>query len=124
MQIDDALADRESEPEPSILARYRPAALFERVENLRHDFLLDTDAGVPDLNDDLLGLGVTCGDFDPPAFRRELRGILHQVPKHLLEPRGIRPAMMLARIEVAGYLGVFLRLFSAGKDERRLAFSA
>src|SRR3977135_2924745 len=91
MQVDDALADRQAEAEPAVLARDGPAALLERVENPRDQFLLDADAGVPDLDDDLVRLGVTRGDFDAPAFRCELRGILHQVPKQLLETRGDGP---------------------------------
>ena len=70
---------------------------------------LDPDAGVGDLDDDLMLLVVPGGNFEPAALGREFRGVLDQVPKNLLQTRRVAPAMMFAGFEALDHLDTFFR---------------
>src|SRR5664279_5819712 len=92
MEIDHALGNRQSKPEPAVLARDDAPSLFERIEDFRDQGRFDPDAVVCDLDHNLMGLVVPCGQFEVSFLRRKFRGVLHEIPKDLLQSRGIGPA--------------------------------
>ena len=69
MEIDHALRNREAEAEPAVFARDDAPALLEGVEDSRHQFRIDPDAVVGDLDHDLMGLVVAAWRYRAARLR-------------------------------------------------------
>ena len=96
--LHEPAADREPEPEPAEAPRHRRVDLRERLEERRHVFRRDADAGVGDREPQLgpvapqLREGDSHDDF--PSLR-ELQSVREQIQQYLLEADRI--AAQLAR---------------------------
>ena len=76
--------------------------MFERVENFRQSFRLDPEPGISDFNTQL-SLGIVAGgDDNLPVPRSELHRVIDQVPKDLLQARGVCSHMHLLCAEAEG----------------------
>src|SRR5205823_6419833 len=96
MRFNKGLADGKSEAEP---AQLRPFSLFERIKNLRQRLRVYPHSAVRYLNAQL-PVVIPGPDLKPAAFRRELHGVLDQVPKYLLQTRRIGFQTDLVRGEI------------------------
>src|SRR6188768_1918549 len=101
MQIDHAFRNREAKTEPAKLAGHISSSLFKGVKNSRDQIRLNPDAAVLDLDHDVMVLVIPRCEIQSSPRRGKLGRVLDQVPEHLLQARGIGPAMMLARLETA-----------------------
>ena len=109
MQIDDPFGDGQSQAEAAKLARHRRTALFKGVEDPRLQFRRDTDAVIPNLDDDVMRRIIVRANCNRPFSRGELDRVVDQVPQNLLETRRVSPAMMFRRLQVAVHLQFFIR---------------
>ena len=86
--LDERLAQAEAEPEPAEAADEGLFALFEGVEDVRHDGRVDADAGVGDAHAQALA-GVIGTQDDLAAVGRVLDRVADQVPEDLVEADGV-----------------------------------
>lgn len=96
MHVDHALRNGEAEPQPAIFRSDGAAPLLEGVEDPRLHVCFDPDAGVGEIDHDAMLSVVAGSDAQLATRRRELHGVLNDVPEDLLQPRRVGPAVMLA----------------------------
>ena len=91
MQFHDRLADRQTEAEPLATS----AGLCEGVEDFFEIFRFNPNAGVADLDLQSLRLRVKGPHRDGAAFGSEFRSVPQDIPKYLLQPRGVCEDVMI-----------------------------
>ena len=97
MRFDQRFADGQPEAKP---APARAGALFERIENFRQGFRLNSKPGIRDFNMQLF-VGIVAGrDMNLPIFGSKLDRIVDEVPKDLLQSSRIGAEMNLLRGEI------------------------
>ena len=74
--------------------------MFEGVENAWLQFAINADPGIGEIDDDVMLRVVARADEELAAGRGKFDRILDDVPKNLLQPGGIGPAMMFFGAEV------------------------
>ena len=86
VQLHQLAHDRQSKPAEG--AMRRTVGLSEAIEHVRDEGRLDANARVrhQDLNH---RIRLSYRHANPAVPRRELDGIRHQIPNHLLHPRGV-----------------------------------
>ena len=99
VDFDDRLRDGQPQAEPAVAMLAGDVALLEGLENIRQRFGADADAGILDADEDPILDVVARAHGDAPAGGGEFERVLDQVPKDLLEPRGIGQRMMPRRFE-------------------------
>src|SRR4029077_10653686 len=97
MCFHQGLAYGESKTQASELS---PAALFERIENLRQRFRLNPQACISDFDAKLSAGIIAGGNYDSPIRLRKLYRVIYQVPKDLLQSRRVCSHMHLACAKV------------------------
>src|SRR5205807_10232154 len=98
VQFHDRLADRQTEAEPLATS----AGLCEGVEDFFEIFRFNPNAGVADLDLQSLRLRVEGPHRDGAAFRSEFRSVPQDIPKYLLQPRGVCEDMMIGCEQLDG----------------------
>ena len=88
MQFDDVANDSESETEAAVLPRRAAIALPASFEQMRRYLRIEADARVVDDEAQLIAFRPEL-NVDPPPAARELDGVGHEIPDHLLQPVGI-----------------------------------
>src|SRR4029453_12288312 len=89
-----------------------------RLENARLQFRANSDTGIGEIDDDVMLGIVTCADAELTTRRREFDRVLDDVPKDLLQTRGIGPAMMFFGGEILLNLNLLLVKVARGNAER------
>ena len=88
VHFDQALGDREPQPEAAELARHARILLLEGVEYPGDGLGLDADAAVVDLDDDMRLLAIAAY-ADASSLGCELDGVVDEVPQDLLQARDV-----------------------------------
>src|SRR5205809_1435846 len=86
MRFNKRFADRQTQTES---AKLRSPRLLERVKNSRHHFGIDPAAGIFDLNAKSTVTAIRSPNGKLAAVGCKLDRVLDQVPKNLLQTRGI-----------------------------------
>ena len=98
--FDDRIRDRQAEAEPAVAMLAGDVALLKCLEDVRQRLGTDADAGILDAHRDAALVVVARPHGDGPAGRGEFERVFEQVPKDLLQPRGIDVRVIPRRFEL------------------------
>ena len=137
VRLHHCFGNREAEAEASKSAGDCCLSLLKRVENSLELLRLDAEAGIGDADLYSVGRGICRLNDYSPARRRELHAVLHQIPKHLLQPGRIALDVIVLGtepelgVEILGYdlvpadlVGAAQNLVDAYLLQRELQFAA
>ena len=99
---------RPSPSPPNLPGRLRPP-LLKRIEHYREVVWVNADSSVPDSHPNEVIAGHLRCDDDFPTDRRELGGVVNEIPEDLLEPCSITNDCRVRGMEVKGNGNILFR---------------